>query len=198
MPTLSVCVPTRGSCRINFASSLARLMQRGTADGFTLTLRINEATPLDMGRDMLCADAFTAGDDGVLFLDDDMVFPADALTRLWAHGVPLVGTNYPRRKEGGLTAGAVGCQSRLVTGPTSTGLVTSGFFGLGCALIRREVFSALSRPWFYFTTRFGRLGGEDFNFCQRALGQGFTPYVDQDLSREIGHICVEIRTVGAH
>jgi hypothetical protein len=56
--------------------------------------------------------------------------------------------------------------------------------GLGCCLIRTDVFKHVPRPWFEWTL--GRVGiklgvSEDFDFCERVKAKGYHVIVDTGL-----------------
>jgi GT2 family glycosyltransferase len=63
----------------------------------------------------------------------------------------------------------------------------------GCLLIKMSVFDKLSKPYFRFDTdASGAIVGEDYVFCDRAREAGFRIWCDAALSREIGHIGLNV------
>jgi hypothetical protein len=132
----------------------------------------------------------------ILWLDSDMRFPKETLIRLLNHDVPMVGVNYALRM---FPTGFVaieklgnGESTRLETLADSTGLAEVDAIGFGALLMRQEVFHALPSldedPWFGFDWKPGQIEvGEDVHFCKLVRKNGIKIYVDQDLSKRIGH-----------
>lgn len=127
----------------------------------------------------------------MLFLDDDMTFPFDALQCLLRHNVPVVGANYSRRQLPLTTTAYKADKSGpLYTRPGDTGLVEVSHLGTGIMLIDMRVFELLELPFFAFE-HFNdgkQLRGEDVYFCHKLIEAGVKIYVDQDLSQHVGHI----------
>lgn len=133
----------------------------------------------------------------ILWLDSDMRFPADSLVRLLNHQKPLVGINYAIRQ---FPTGFVAFKTlnqeesvRLETLPESTGLVEVDGLGFGMVLMSQEVFKVLPSldddPWFRYDWKPGQVEvGEDVHFCYMVRERGIKLYVDQDLSKQCGHI----------
>lgn len=129
----------------------------------------------------------------LLWVDDDMTFAPDALRRLLAHGLPIVGglchgrraPHYAPilayRRAGDLAGYAFRHDYPL-------GLVEVDATGGAFILVERCVYEAIE-------ARFDKPGegpysnqgfGEDFSFCARAAECGFKTFVDTTL--EIGHL----------
>lgn len=157
------------------------------------------------GRNRMTEWALNAGADWLLWLDADMVFPPDALARLLAHDVDIVGADYRRReapfdriglfvhpddKRGLPEFRTVEAQSQ------TTGLAERGMLGLGLFLVRANVFRKLPAPWFQRVyvaknaTPDNPLGfcTEDSFFCNYARYHGFRVWCDLDLSAEVQHV----------
>ena len=125
----------------------------------------------------------------VLFVDSDCVPGADAIDRLLAADLPIVGGVILER-TGELDV----CVTKTFE-PTvryglaelpSTGVLPVLALGTGCVLIRRYVLDRVPTPWF----RAGQLVSdaitEDTEFCLRAAECGFPTYLD--LSVRVGHV----------
>ncbi len=133
----------------------------------------------------------------VLWLDSDMRFPKDSLVRLLNHQKPFVGINYAIRQ---FPTGFVAFKTlnelesiRLETVAESTGLVEVDGLGFGMVLMDQRVFKVLPNldddPWFRYDWKPGQVEvGEDVHFCYLMRDKGITMHVDQDLSKECGHI----------
>ena len=159
-----------------------------------------------MARNRIAADALDGGYDFVLMADNDIELPRDALRNLMEHGTDFVmGWYLNRYARGGRSRaclfklGGIGWQmyeaeELHALRDRGTHLVEVAAGGLGCALIRSDVFRRMEFPWFEWKDqgRFPRLatdvyslpgdafnsGGEDVNFCLRLATVGVTCYAD--------------------
>jgi hypothetical protein len=77
----------------------------------------------------------------LLFIDTDLVFSAEQVSRLLSHDVDLVGGFYPKKQEGPLcwVCNAVDGVAEL----TESGLTTLKYIGTGFMLIKRRVFELM-------------------------------------------------------
>ncbi|MDE2030235.1 MAG: glycosyl transferase family 2, partial [Alphaproteobacteria bacterium] len=146
-----------------------------------------------LGRNQCAGAAQITKATHLLFLDTDMVFPADMLARLLAHDKDIVGATYSQRMPP--------FHPLTVTGNGSHEHVTSGLqrvrlLPTGCMLIKTRVFDALEKPYFNMAAENGQLRGEDYYFCEKARAAGIEVWCDGDLSREIGHIGQKIYRIG--
>lgn len=118
----------------------------------------------------------------ILFIDDDMVFPADTLDRLLAHEVEIVGVNSHSRK--------LPLKSTVLFDGEELpkDLFEAITVGGGVLLVDMKVFSKIEMPWFGFkTNEVGMITmGEDAWFCEKAQYAGYKIWCDPTLS--IGHI----------
>lgn len=133
----------------------------------------------------------------VLFLDDDMRFPAETMQRLLAWNKPFVAANYARRRVPyGMTAQKGG---KRVSSLDKMGIEVVDSVGLGIALIDLKVFHAIPRPWFIEGFWKSETGdgyiSEDVHFCMKAQKAGFEIHVDHDLSQEVSHVGVKEVTI---
>lgn len=140
-------------------------------------------------RQMLAETALSRGNDAILWADADHTTPEDALLRLIAHDVPVVGCNYLRRDGARPTAARLDENRYATDVEPGNGLEPIGLLGLGFCLTRAEVYSKLRKPWFEFArNRDGERVTEDAYFFFGLREAGVPVYVDHDLSREVGHI----------
>jgi hypothetical protein len=159
-----------------------------------ISLKISEGTLIANQRAELSLDAMREGCSHLLFIDSDMRFPQDMISRLLAHDVDIVATNCARRRmPTGPTAQVYkenGDRELVWSMPESTGLQEVGSVGMGVMLIKAGVFKALSEPWYETPWRSDKRGyiGEDVFFCRKAREAGFKIWIDHDVSKEIGHI----------
>lgn len=137
----------------------------------------------------------------VFFIDDDMAIPSDTLMRLLAHDKDVVTGLYLLRSyphypavfdkfyEGGK------CRFMFLD-KNVKGMVPIVNCGLGCVLIKTEVFRKISAPWV-------TLGGiikdgwcDDIAFFNRVREAGFEMFCDTDV--RAGHMHSLILWPGCH
>lgn len=121
--------------------------------------------------------------DSLLFLDSDMVPPADMLVKLIEHNKPIVSALAFRR-----VPNYEPCIFKTVEEGNSQiyhnypkGLIEVAGVGMACTLIKREVFEKVPQPWFTPNKL-----GEDLAFCKRATETGIPIFCDTTLI--CGHV----------
>lgn len=187
---VAVLTPSTGICRIEYAQALAKLV------GYFAQVRVYEENDLQMlVTDGIIGSGIAANYENMvrkwleddrewthfLSIEDDMVFPADALHNLASHCLPIVGCNYSTNK-GELRFTARKNGKRVRTDDTSTGLEEVDLIPQGFTLVSREVYESVPLPWY--------TGGymQDYYFSEKARNCGFKIYVDHDVSKQIYHI----------
>jgi hypothetical protein len=159
-----------------------------------VSLKISEGTLIANQRAELTLDAMREQCSHILFIDSDMRFPQDLISRLLAHDLDIIATNCARRRmPTGPTAQVYkpdGERELVWTMPESKGLQEVHSVGMGVMMIKSSVFKALSEPWYETPWRHDKRGyiGEDVFFCRKAREAGFKIWIDHDVSKEIGHI----------
>jgi len=145
---------------------------------------------LSQQRDNIILAAMNAKCTHILTLDSDMAFPRNTLHRLFAHDRDIVSTNNVIKKLPATPTASLPDGKLLYTDDDSTGLVEVGRVGFAVALIKMNVFNMLSRPWHKneWIPEIGHFCGEDVYLCDKMRAAGFKVYIDQELSREVGHI----------
>jgi hypothetical protein len=129
----------------------------------------------------------------LLLAEDDHLYPVGVLDAMLAANAPIVGIDYLMRN-------GPRCVIRDASGEPV-------LVGLGCTLIRRDVFAALPDPPFQVGTRQQwdgvgwrdtgvpeHAGGQDIFFCQQARAAGFRITVLDGW--EVGHL--ELQRAGDH
>lgn len=127
----------------------------------------------------------------LLFLDADIVPPAETLVQLLKHQVPIVSGLYRKRLPPHepmafvkrKKSGSIVFEPISLKGPK---LKKVDVVGAGCLLIQRDVFENISEPW--FTSEWTNQGhlSEDFSFCEKAKQAGYEIYVD--MSARLLHL----------
>jgi GT2 family glycosyltransferase len=125
----------------------------------------------------------------ILFIDNDMIFPPDAITRLLAHRKEIVGANYHER---GLpltaTVKLADAAGNLLKGREEDfpkELFPCFALPTGFLLIEMGVFERLEKPYFDLWDK-GEFCTEDFYFCKKAGKAGIGVWCDPTL--KIYHI----------
>jgi len=142
------------------------------------------------GRNLIVEEARQAGCTRILFLDDDMAFPAQTVTQLCAHALDVVSGLYVGR-----TAPHYplifsqfedrGAHLHVLTG-TEPPLLPIAAAGLGCCLVRMRVFDRLERPYFRLGELNSDVWSDDLGFFKRVQAAGIQSYCDLDC--RLGHI----------
>ena len=127
----------------------------------------------------------------LLFLDSDVVPPADGIDRLMAHGKKVISGLY--HQKGGeflpnmytykewLPEKGQHDYNWITEWPRDETIEVDGV-GAGFLLIHREVLEAIGKKdWFHF-----REGGEDLAFCRQAKEKGYSIWVDTSV--HCGHV----------
>jgi glycosyltransferase involved in cell wall biosynthesis len=152
------------------------------------------STDIAGARNTLVQRALENGSEWVFFLDDDHVFPEDALMRLLEHDLDMVCSLYLRRSGGfNPVAAAARSEDGLYDSIDLKELPGEGLLKIhasgGCGmLIKAEVFRAISEEPTWF--EYGRVGSwhasEDYIFCEKAQEAGFDIFLD--LQARLGHM----------
>lgn len=210
---INIAIPTHDVVPAKFAISLANMAAyAGTGliaqDVADVYISYYMGTYIAKARQDLVLGALKRDVTHILFLDSDMTFPRDLLTRLLRHNLPIVGINYAKRriptefvaiKHVSRESDALGIEDGVnlregsehcPTYEDSTGLEEVDAAGFGAMLIRSEVFWSMEPPHFSsgWDEKNKRWVGEDVYFCLKARQEGFRTFVDHDLSKECGHM----------
>jgi hypothetical protein len=186
---VAICIPCQDTVSAGFAFDLAKLTGALPLD-ITWTLFQCKGTILPQQRATLVGLATRWTATHVLWLDADMRFPPDTLTRLLAHEQPIVAANYITRRAPYRPVAEHREQGVLFTPPEATGLVEVTYSGMGVMLVDTDVFRTVPTPWFSlgWSPKSESYAGEDVYFCRKATEHGFPVLIDQDLSQHVKHV----------
>lgn len=192
---VAICFPARNIVETGFAFDLANLVGHSGATIRDLEIGIYTSlgTLIIDQRCNLAKEALKEKADWILWIDSDMRFPKDALSRLLAHDKPIVAANYVTRSipvepiSFNFTGSA---WVRVPTLPHSKGLEQVTGTGMGLMLTKASIFPELEMPWFHvaYSTVNQTFHGEDMFFCQKAGAKGYPTLIDHDLSKQVKHI----------
>lgn len=197
-PKVAICIPSSETWKAQTAFAMVCL---GIHSAFSnvIPIPINDrGGDAAENRNLMVMRGRGQGADWFLFVDADMTFPHDALTRLLAHDVDVVGADYRMRAHPFRRIG-LSPEGKPYPGdhvePTE-GLVERGVIGLGFVLVRASVFDKLPAPWFARTwipehatpdNPFG-FSTDDSYFFHYCHHHGFKVWCDMGLTRQVGHI----------
>lgn len=156
----------------------------------------------DKARNDIARKAMEQGYTHVMMVDSDVVVPNDALTYMLEGDADVVLGCYPRKNtvtgqselfrdgkdftdENNIPYSEIEASDRRM--PVKGG-------GMGCALIKCDVFRKLDFPWFdYVMYQDGNVLSEDLRFCEKCLHAGIAMQADARV--RCGHIgsCVQYR-----
>jgi len=127
----------------------------------------------------------------VFFMDDDMVIEKDSLIKLLAHDKDVVSglylmRGYPHFPVAFDEAFDSGKCKFMYLEPGKQGLVPIVNCGLGCVLIKTEVFRKLSKPWVTLGEIEKDGWCDDVAFFNKVRKAGFEMYCDMDV--RAGHL----------
>lgn len=159
---------------------------------------------VDALRDSAAALAIEEGFSHILFLDADMVWPTDTLTRMLRHhDQGIVGGLYVMRyppyapvalRDGRAPEGSAVLQYQHASEAlTASALVPVDVLGMGCTLVPVSAFAAIGeRPWFEYANDDAGWPcvTEDVPFCQKAAAAGISLWLDPSIS--CGHVTQQI------
>jgi hypothetical protein len=191
---LVVLVPTNRHIEPECEQSLRRLEQQGIP-----VRRYRGYSQIDLARCQMATDALAAGFEELLWVDSDIIFQPDDVTKLQAHNLPFVAGVYAKKGVQQLAAEFPEPLTSLPFGAQG-GLVPVTYVGFGFALTRRTLFDQIRiqdnlptlnqqfpRPLvpyfapFWTTGPQGRYLGEDYAFCERARRAGISLYADTTI-----------------
>jgi len=201
---IAICVPARDVMEMETAQAIVAMTTQFAVDYVATgqaSLRfywMNGTLLTDMRND-LAREAVKDGATHILWVDSDMRFPKDALSRLLAHDAPIVGANYVQRKRPCKPTAArqspqTGGRYWVYTPPEDAPhapLEAVESLGLGLCLIETAVFECVSEPWFsmVWNPEKNQHMGEDVYFFRKVKEAiDVDPMIDHALSREVSHI----------
>lgn len=189
---LAILVPTRDTVHSQFAYCLAQLIKTTSEVGIDTYLFFDSSTILLNQREKLIENAKDIKCDYVLWLDSDMMFPSTTALRLLAHNKDIVACNYLKRSKPLKTVAytdLTNWDSWLPLEPKDDLVKVEGV-GMGCMLMKTEIFGSLHKPYFEFTYKGDTQDwcGEDFMLLTKLRLNSFNVYIDTILSMDIKHL----------
>ena len=189
---VSILVPTRDMVHTHFAYSLTQLVKTTSEAGIDVYLFFDSSTILLNQRERLIEEAIKIDSDYVMWLDSDMMFPSNTILRLLNHNKDIVACNYMKRSLPMKTVAYTDLNDWDSWVPLEVfdDLVKVQGVGMGCMLMKTDVFKKLEKPYFEFRYKEDTKDwyGEDFILQDKLIKQGFDINIDTLLSIDIKHV----------
>lgn len=183
---VAIAIPSHSTWMAGFGLDLANFVLQHQPGKPPIEIMNVGGTPHCPARSSLVDGALNAGASHMLWLDSDMRFPPDTLTRLLSHKKPIVGANAVARQD---PHSFVATRNGEIVKTTnaSRGIEEVDKVGLAVMLISTAVFKQIPKPWFLFEYDGENYMSEDVYFCRKAREAGFKIYIDHDLSKKVSH-----------
>ena len=192
---VALCVPSaKETWRAKMAVCFSDLRMYSASKGVQTIAMSLPCSGIATARNILVRTALGTSATHIMWIDDDMKFPADGLVKLLSHGKDAVGTFYNRKLPPYSTAGHLlesTDEDIRAGGLHRADIMPSGFF-----LVNRRVYETLGAPWYserHDPTRANEanpygLIGEDTNFTFSCIKAGIDVWCDVDLTYYMVHL----------
>ena len=187
---VSVCVPTQGLVHAEFTYCLVNAIKQAESDGIKTDLVMQEGTVLSNQRQQIAFEALEKfSPDYLMWLDSDMTFPADVITRLLDLNKPVACAAYSKRTPPFIPRVFLDIDP-VVPVQITGNLQRVRYAGMGCMLVKASVLRSLEMPWFPLTWHrpTSSWHGEDMGFCDLLYKNNIEIWCDTRLSLELGHL----------
>lgn len=190
VPKIALCVPHTGNVSMEWAHRTWGPLSFKEQVWCEKQPFINRGPPVHISRQFLVEQALEWGADYVFFIDTDVILESPpnvnvALQRLLQHNLPIVSGLYRAKKSGpNFNPWAMWKFKSKDEGFESIGSWTSKMVhvdvvGLGCCLIKSDVFINTPKPWFRWDLDYAP--SEDFYFLMKARTVGYDTIVDTTI-----------------
>ena len=196
---LGICVPMYqvipASFVINFIHRLTELYNNGR--NYEVKIYFLMGTVIDRARNNLVKDALADGCDYIMFIDADMILPPNAVDNLidmnvgiasglyFTKGKPYLPVARIKKKKSEVDEWEQDSTHRHLEDFEFNKTMNVAAVGMGCCLIKAEVFKKTEFPWFKFEWK--QHNGkhyqlaEDLYFCDNALKQGYKTFLNTGI-----------------
>lgn len=189
---LAICIPCRDTLHSAHSLSLIELVKFNTLNGIETQVFMDGSTVLLTQREHLADQAVDYNSEYTLWLDSDITFPSTLAVKLLKHNQNFVACNYVKRTppHKGVAYEKMYDWNNPLSFEFRDSLIKIEGIGLGCVLMKTDIFKKLTKPYFdfkYNSTTNDWLG-EDMVLCEKIRQLGIELFVDSVLSREIRHL----------
>lgn len=198
---LAIGTPSTGSVRIEFMESVLEVQKslltdvNLKVDAMSFLFYCSSVIPKNRIQIIDMAKRWKATH--IIWIDDDMRFPAEAVKALLVgmkrHKFSILGANCIKRVYP-LEYMATGFDDKEVVSTGKTGYEKVLYTGNAFVLMDMKIFDVMPKPWFAFAWNAPTqdFGTEDSFFMINAAKYGFDTYVDHDVSQTIEHIGIHV------
>lgn len=189
-PSVAVCIPAYGTLSANWFINFMRFLMRNI-DKYVIHLLIEEHQPVSVSRNELIESALKKNPDYILFIDTDNALGDQTL--------PALINTMTKHKADLVTA--LYLQKDPPHYPVIREYKSNGFWkienpqlgqqfeiagcGLGCCLLKPEIFQKIEKPYFMFShEKWGDKDitlSEDLYFCRQLMRNGLKMVVDTGI-----------------
>jgi hypothetical protein len=193
--TCVILVPANAPIERDCDAALRELERRGHP-----VWRVGGYAAVDAARNQMATDALAQGFEEMMWIDSDIVFDPNDITRLRAHNLPLVCGLYPKKGPRQFACEFLPGTPGIKLGKRG-GLVEIRYCGFGFAHVRKSVYTAIYQqlnlpvcnqrfgvplvPYFEPMSIPEGTGkwslSEDYAFCQRARQAGINVMADTSI-----------------
>jgi len=202
-PHIKIAIPHWGSCTLEWSKRTFGPLWIVEQPDFDKSLLLARGIlNLDTERNQLVKDALEdPRTTHIFWLDTDIIIeepedPNQALRMLLACNAPIAGGLYRAKQKTGyfyaMWKKAEGQEGYIPTAGWTPGAnwINVDAIGLGCCLMKREVFEKIPYPWFKWDKPHP---SEDFYFCQQLIEHGYEIRVLTDVKcSHIGTLKVRV------
>ena len=177
-----IATPTFGGVHAKTAESVGNIIAATTIA--YVRWFVHESTYVANARQECLIEALRQRMTHVLFIDSDMVVPANTLYLLLSRNQRVVGANYARRRPPHAPT-VTGRDGKCLSSLGKTGMESVETIGFGCLLLDLQVLRDLPQPVFASANFYV---GEDVAFCRECRNANIPVYVDHDVSQHVQHL----------
>jgi hypothetical protein len=127
----------------------------------------------------------------VMFIDSDITFEPQHVTKLLDHNEDIVGAAYSKRVSPFITTAWYNIDhwdTWVRVRDIDADLVQVDAIALGFCLIKTAVFDQLQLPWFQLGFYNGQYTGEDIEFFRTVKNSEIPVWLDVNVTKELGHL----------
>ena len=191
---LTIAIPTKGVCDTGFAVALRLLDLPLYKEEDRYSVVYVSGADVAVARNLLVEKSMGVGD-YIMFFDDDVLPPMNAITKLISHDKDIITGLYFAKQQPHFPQ--IFTKNKEVTerydsveNYAKDSLIEIDACGAGCLLIKTEVFKKLKKPYFQYIPK-GENNprkGEDFYFCEKAKEAGYKIWCDTSIQcKHIGN-----------